>query len=1041
MNEKPLRRLSTSLIIKTAPLGLGLRSLLKTITMVMSLVLSLVTIPVAAVDYLFSSTSSTLPPGCFLANGTNYTCPILTLVAGDKVSMEPSVTMTINVIGTFTSTTAEVNVGGDATQVNLTVTGAVAVTNSKVNTSISSVAAMAINSGSEIGGNVEGSQVAGVVTIGANVMIKGNVRTDAGAVTVGIGSEIGGSLTTLAGVVSVGANTTIGGEVSTDAGAITLTENITVVGNVGSTGAGVLTIGAFNTIGGNVSTVVGAITMGASTSVCGNVGSTGAGVVTLNDNNIVGGSINTTAGAITVGSGSEILGDIRITGLGVMTLTGVTVGENIYTMTGAITPTASNVGGTVTASNVESFPIWGNLGNLGLSPTAECLLLKPFHHLKISYAGEGASCANNEVTIEACANEECTSLDTNNTITAILMPYNETITISNGLVVMPLSLPPGTVTLSAVDILPAPNSVLTTCLNTATNATDCSLSISACAADFNCVETSLSESNTRLYTKLAGTPFTLDVIALNSLGTIENDYVVVGASDKNVTVELVDGTGIQDCATRASISPIVSQVLSFDDTDQGRKTSQAMTVNNAHSELRCRVTDNNPSPVIVSCSTDSFSVRPLSFVVTSSDANADSNGLLTSGSATIVAGDSFSLTADTSTAGYHGTPQINASLVVAHAGAITQGALTGVFDSAAVATGTASGSDFKYSEVGYVNLAVNALFDSQFTSVDQSGGDCSDDFSNSLVNGKYGCKFSNSIATNYFGRFIPNHYTVDVAQACSAGDFTYSAQPFIVTVTAKNGLLPPTTTLNYHGAVTDPATANFAKQFTLATTNPLIGTDVGLLSPLIIVASEFSSGVANLDVAFTFNTATTSPMNFQLNAVDFDGVSSSGYETNATTKIRSGRVRLLNAFGSELLDLPVTMRVEYWQSVLNGWQTNNDDSCTDAVLSYSSVSSPDINTCVWQGAAGISGIGCAADGVVEKQYKDKDDGTNFAGNFNLWLKAPGADVIGAIDVTATVDAWLQYNWIGDGPTNPKSRAMFGVYQSNSSNVVHRIEKY
>jgi MSHA biogenesis protein MshQ len=96
-------------------------------------------------------------------------------------------------------------------------------------------------------------------------------------------------------------------------------------------------------------------------------------------------------------------------------------------------------------------------------------------------------------------------------------------------------------------------------------------------------------------------------------------------------------------------------------------------------------------------------------------------------------------------------------------------------------------------------------------------------------------------------------------------------------------------------------------------------------------------------------------------------------------------------------------------------------------------------TCVWDtGAPGLSGSGCAAAGVATKKYKEgATPGLGFAGDFNLWLRAPGKGNSGAVGVTATVPSWLRYNWTGT-VANPAARATFGIYKSP---LIYRRENY
>ena len=78
-------------------------------------------------------------------------------------------------------------------------------------------------------------------------------------------------------------------------------------------------------------------------------------------------------------------------------------------------------------------------------------------------------------------------------------------------------------------------------------------------------------------------------------------------------------------------------------------------------------------------------------------------------------------------------------------------------------------------------------------------------------------------------------------------------------------------------------------------------------------------------------------MTLALRAIDEDNVSSAGH-TEEPAEIRSGRVRIQNAYGSELAALAVPMRAEYYvdttitapatnPSVI-GWITNSADTCT-----------------------------------------------------------------------------------------------------------------
>jgi MSHA biogenesis protein MshQ len=293
-------------------------------------------------------------------------------------------------------------------------------------------------------------------------------------------------------------------------------------------------------------------------------------------------------------------------------------------------------------------------------------------------------------------------------------------------------------------------------------------------------------------------------------------------------------------------------------------------------------------------------------------------------------------------------------------------------------------------------------------------------------------------STGAVGAFIPDHFNTTVTQGCSVGGFTYSGQPFPVSVTALNGLASPTTTVNYDGSANTSPT--FAKTVTLSEANSVVGS----LSPSTVSASNFTAGVANITPTFTFTSNLTAPATIKLRAVDTSNVSSAT-GTEGTALIRSGRVQLSNAYGSELLNLAIPAAAQYYNG--NAWITNIDDKCTSTTLSFTPVGT-DITgkTCVLE-SANNSGKGCAAPVTGNYQFleggitgTDSNGVAGFAGNFNLWLKATGSGNAGALDVTADVASYLQFNWRGLGNANPTARASFGLYKGDNK-VIYSRELY
>ncbi len=564
----------------------------------------------------------------------------------------------------------------------------------------------------------------------------------------------------------------------------------------------------------------------------------------------------------------------------------------------------------------------------------------------------------------------------------------------------------------------------------ASNTASVSVTVTSPGATLNAVEVGAA-NGTPIHTKLGATSFSLDLLALAADGTLATSY------NRTVTIELVDAGSSATCAGMTTLQSVGAYTFTGSGAgrDNGRHT-HTFNYPNAAANVRVRMKDNGATP-ITACSTDNFAIRPRAFVLASS-ANADATGVSTTATPTVAAGAPFALAATAvdgagaTLVAYAGTPVVDTTQLSAHAGSMAAGTLAGTF-SPAVA-GVASGSAFTYGEVGYFRLAATGVYDDSFTLVDQPNG-CSNDFSNTLVSGKYGCKFGTAAVSSYVGRFIPARFDTTVTQACTPGAYTYSGQPFTLVVTARNqagGL-----TQNYHGT-TAPV---LAKAVTLSDAN---ATGLGTFAPNSALASAFSSGVANLNPAYAYASRQTAPTAISVRAVESaggDGVSSATGSEGAAS-MRSGRVQLSNAYGSERLDLPMSLRAEYWTS--QGWVRNTADTCTgnmalgaaNAVsIGFSSPSPAGLSTCVLDnGSPGLSGAGCGTAAMAGRQFRT--GATLQQGDFNLWLNRSG--LAGYLTVTAYVPVWLEFNWTGAGNADPAARATFGAFRSP---LIYRRENY
>lgn len=598
---------------------------------------------------------------------------------------------------------------------------------------------------------------------------------------------------------------------------------------------------------------------------------------------------------------------------------------------------------------------------------------------------------------------------------------------------------------------------------------------------FNCIASGANALNGHLYTKLSGTAFTFDVVALKDVDgngisdAVETAYA--SDSDKTVTVELVDGSGLTACAARTPISPAVSQTLTFTKANQptefGRKSSANIIVSKAYPDLRCRVTDNNQSPSIVSCSTDNFAIRPGAVTLSTIPIMATPPSATSIG--TIKTGANFTLRAATSTSGtdsYSGALTLDVTKLSAQTTAqdtsIASGGVIGTLNPNALISNSAPSNNARYDEVGYVYLAPGAYRDDTFTTIDSVAGDCisntstSDYLSATLIGGLYGCSIGNATAVS-LGRFIPDHFDVTVnnngviAPVCSSGNFTYTGQPMSYLGTN----LPSLTIKPMSSATGGHVTQNYVNKFQKLTPSGIV-----ITSPTSDATQLGKDGVTKTALTATLNTGSlnnsSGTMTYILSASDqytyardtnaqiAPYVSSasltlatvSDSEITATALpiltptgavLRYGRIKLQNAYGSELLDLPIPLEAQYWNG--SAYVRNLSDSCT--IIPANTIAMGNyknqLNACETQ-IGYASGSGSLINGVSDSLRLTKPgDGNN--GSVDLSINLNGAT--GSTCSTATPSAAANANmpWFGNNPT---ARATFGVYKTP---IIYMRENY
>lgn len=432
-----------------------------------------------------------------------------------------------------------------------------------------------------------------------------------------------------------------------------------------------------------------------------------------------------------------------------------------------------------------------------------------------------------------------------------------------------------------------------------------------------------------IYMKLVGTPFKLNVAALNN-GQIVTNYAA--ASNKAVTVKLVDnsdGTCVLDgsqanycsatCKAKAAVTG-GSQTMPLHRPMRARQTGN-FTLNTAYKNLVAIISDGTAT----ACSTDALSVRPQSFapaVITAANVGqtvfkADSDPFTIAVTTSGVAG---------YPAGYTGVPKVNNTALTAVSPATVAGTVGGTFAAAVsgTPTSTATGTNFKYTEAGSFMLPAQGIYEgvlasecggascsvaakdalkaASWTGVDSisTKNDCVDESYSNVkdAGGKYGCLFG-ATASSSFGRFTPDHFTllddfvqgnqsVVVAACGGASGFTYMGQPFnklAFQLEARNGTNGKTQ--NYTGAVATAVVTVVAEDSDNGTnlTSRMTGVPTGTWTAGSYAVDAAAAKFIRLQTSGAELTPDGMYDNLQLgiNVVDADGVTMGGANMNPAT--------------------------------------------------------------------------------------------------------------------------------------------------------------
>lgn len=588
----------------------------------------------------------------------------------------------------------------------------------------------------------------------------------------------------------------------------------------------------------------------------------------------------------------------------------------------------------------------------------------------------------------------------------------------------------------------------------------------------------------QIKTKIAGANFNLDIVALLFSGAIDTGY------NRTISVQLMnasDNSGALDAyGCRSSWTLLGAAVAgNFNDgSPNGLTTVGPFNIADAYQEVRVRVTRTG-GPFRRGCSSDAFAIRPNSLAnisvsdldwqtaYTGSGTPRTLYNTAASGGNVHKAGQPFTIVATAlnaaavTTSNYAGSPEASLTACLLPAAPCTLGTLNaGIAWTASL--GTVTSTTASYSEAGSFTMK---LVDTSFANIDLADSSTAERYIES--------------AEFDVGRFVPDHFELSAASTpqfktfnddtCTTRSFTYIGQAFgYVTlpqaaISAKNAA--GQTTVNYRDALWKLTSADLSQNYAYTLTPPSTpGLDTALVGTPSVSSNDDGTGTAaansNDKLAFIRNATTpqspfTAAITLEMdisddseNAVSGNGIidatapllfngGGSGIAFDAGNAFRYGRLRIANAHGSELLDLPVSLQAQYWNGTL--FVTNTDDHCTTLVPGNIALSSFTSNLAACETAVSISGAFSAG----KSNLKMLKPGAGNSGSVNLTVNLGSAALgqtctsVGGAPVPDTPAnlSYLQGRWSGANyDQNPFGRATFGVYK-NANEFIYLREMY
>ena len=645
--------------------------------------------------------------------------------------------------------------------------------------------------------------------------------------------------------------------------------------------------------------------------------------------------------------------------------------------------------------------------------------VQPLHHVEIQHgSGRGLTCSATSFTVKACMDAACATpytggvtgtLAASGTGMSVLWPAGTSFTIPSGSSTTNLAFQQTTVgstLLSASGITPTP-----------ANATSCNFNTINPGCTFTAADSGLlfDVPNHRSEVRQA--------LTVSAVKKADNSLACVPAFasvSRNVTLTCsyanpssgtlpvrVASTALNAAGNAGAACDVGGKALSLAFDANGTASTTLTYADAGQVTLSARYAGSAGTNDIglVLVGSDNFVATPTDFAVT---------GVPNS---PMAAGSAFPVTVTARNSAGSTTPNFGGESVAE--GAVLAFARTQPTGSSAVDgsfsgtlggfnAGVATGSDLAWTEVG------QGLVTATLTSASYLGS---------------GMTLTGSATAT----FKPHHFDATTTAAC--GTFSYAWQPFVVTVTARNAA--GNTTLNYDGSVnTSP---NFAKAVTLSDGS---ANATGTLRDPSLAAGAFVNGVGSTSGSpyFAVTDKRTSPQSITLRATDADGVTSTGF-AEGSMALRSGRLRLSNAFGRAKAPLQVPVVAEHWLD--QAWVANTADHCTVVPSAAIALSNPrNASGGVSAATTSAAGFALTAGRGTLSLAAPAPAGSSLSLDLAINLGDTSADQSCLANHPTTTGArlpWLRsLNGACSAAANrdPAARATFGIYSPETRRTVH-----